>query len=120
LLSVALSLASRPVGVTHHRALWSPDFPPARSAPPGGGTRTRAGDHPVHSSPSSLMVAAAETIVSVFPGGRRRGEPSAPGGRMSHWPGVRESVRMVLLQGWSGLGPVALTAASDVCRLQDP
>ncbi len=27
LLSVALSLASRPVGVTHHPALWSPDFP---------------------------------------------------------------------------------------------
>jgi hypothetical protein len=30
LLSVALSLASRPVGVTHHCVLWSPDFPPAR------------------------------------------------------------------------------------------
>ena len=29
LLSVALSLTSRPVGVTHHRALRSPDFPPA-------------------------------------------------------------------------------------------
>ena len=28
LLSVALSLASRPVGVTHHRVLRSPDFPP--------------------------------------------------------------------------------------------
>ena len=27
LLSVALSLASRPVGVTHHRVLRSPDFP---------------------------------------------------------------------------------------------
>ena len=32
-LSVALSLASRPVGVTHHRVLWSPDFPlPVRFA----------------------------------------------------------------------------------------
>ena len=29
LLSVALSLASRPVGVTHHCVLRSPDFPPA-------------------------------------------------------------------------------------------
>ncbi len=29
LLSVALSLTLRPVGVTHHRAPWSPDFPPA-------------------------------------------------------------------------------------------
>ena len=28
LLSVALSLASRPVGVTDHSALRSPDFPP--------------------------------------------------------------------------------------------
>jgi hypothetical protein len=27
LLSVALSLTSRPVGVTHHCVLWSPDFP---------------------------------------------------------------------------------------------
>jgi hypothetical protein len=29
LLSVALSLVFRPVGVTHHHVLWSPDFPPA-------------------------------------------------------------------------------------------
>ena len=28
LLSVALSLSSRTVGVTHHSVLWSPDFPP--------------------------------------------------------------------------------------------
>ena len=32
LLSVALSLASRPVGVTHHHVLRSPDFPPADAA----------------------------------------------------------------------------------------
>jgi len=31
LLSVALSLALRPVGVTHHRVLRSPDFPPGQS-----------------------------------------------------------------------------------------
>jgi len=29
LFSAALSLAFRPVGVTHHHTLWSPDFPPA-------------------------------------------------------------------------------------------
>jgi len=29
LFSVALSLTSRPVGITHHHVLWSPDFPPA-------------------------------------------------------------------------------------------
>jgi len=31
LFSVALSLALRPVGVTHHPALWSPDFPRGRT-----------------------------------------------------------------------------------------
>ncbi len=30
LLSAALSVGSRPPGVTWHSALWSPDFPPAR------------------------------------------------------------------------------------------
>src|SRR4029078_5757405 len=30
LLSVALSLTSRPVDVIHHPVLWCPDFPPAR------------------------------------------------------------------------------------------
>ena len=36
LLSVALSLTSRPVDVIDHPALWSPDFPPAvfRGRPP--------------------------------------------------------------------------------------
>jgi len=46
LLSVALSLTLRPVGVTHHRALRSPDFPPADGCP-------SAGDHPVRFSRSS-------------------------------------------------------------------
>src|SRR5271169_348098 len=31
-LSVALSVGSRPPGVTWHRALWSPDFPPCARA----------------------------------------------------------------------------------------
>src|SRR5476651_1514133 len=31
-LSVALSVGSRPPGVTWHRALWSPDFPPCAYA----------------------------------------------------------------------------------------
>src|SRR5271170_5535506 len=31
-LSVALSVGSRPPGVTWHRALWSPDFPPCACA----------------------------------------------------------------------------------------
>ena len=66
LFSVALSLASRPVGVTHHRTLRSPDFPPARAAPPPGGSeRPRAGDHPVRSSSSKASYACIE----------RRGDP---------------------------------------------
>jgi hypothetical protein len=45
LLSVALSLTSRPVGVTHHRALRSPDFPPADRC-----NAPAASDRPVRSS----------------------------------------------------------------------
>ena len=40
LFSVALSLSSRTVGVTHHLALGSPDFPPAAHAA-GGRPETR-------------------------------------------------------------------------------
>ena len=40
LLSVALSLALRPVGVTHHRVLWSPDFPPAELPRPAAARST--------------------------------------------------------------------------------
>ncbi len=43
LLSVALSLTLRPVGVTDHPVLWSPDFPPVRTR--------RTGDHPVPFKP---------------------------------------------------------------------
>ncbi len=57
LFSVALSLASRPVGVTHHRTLRSPDFPPASVSK---GCRNDslwplASDHPVRSSPVSSL-----------------------------------------------------------------
>ena len=41
LLSVALSRGLPRVGVTHHAALWSPDFP---RRPPGGGRRDRPTD----------------------------------------------------------------------------
>jgi len=44
-LSVALSLASRPVGITHHRVLWSPDFPLAASF------LIAASGHPANFSP---------------------------------------------------------------------
>ena len=38
LLSVALSLSLRTVGVTHHPVLWSPDFPPRTAASPASQT----------------------------------------------------------------------------------
>jgi hypothetical protein len=41
LLSAALSLISRPVGVTDHPVLWSPDFPPATAKPPATVRPTR-------------------------------------------------------------------------------
>jgi len=40
LLSVALSLALRPVAVSDHRALWSSDFPPGPEGPSGRITRS--------------------------------------------------------------------------------
>src|SRR3990172_4349090 len=45
IFSVALSLGLPPVGVTHHPALWSPDFPP-RSCD--------RSDHPAHSSQEQI------------------------------------------------------------------
>ena len=41
------SLTSRPVGVTHHRVLWSPDFPPAAGGSPRTSAARATGDHPV-------------------------------------------------------------------------
>ena len=46
LLSVALSLALRPVAVSDHRALWSSDFPPGPEGP--GGRITRSPDSGNH------------------------------------------------------------------------
>src|ERR1035441_573663 len=47
-LSVALSVGSRPPGVTWHRALWSPDFPPCARAH----SDCLAGSGAHHSTPS--------------------------------------------------------------------
>ncbi len=43
LFSVALSLALRPVGATHHPVLWSPDFPLSESKPWRAGAPSSAG-----------------------------------------------------------------------------
>jgi len=48
MLSVALSRTLRSVGVTHHGALRSPDFPPAAAASnPGGSRQPATGDRPI-------------------------------------------------------------------------
>ena len=60
---MALSLALRPVGVTHHRALRSPDFPPAASRVPAlPRRRPAAGDHPVRSSRFAAILSAIVTV----------------------------------------------------------
>jgi len=51
LLSAALARTLRPVGVTHHPVLWSPDFPPV--APKGA-----TGDRPVRFARVIVAVSA--------------------------------------------------------------
>ena len=70
LLSVALSLTLRPVGVTHHRVLWSPDFPPATSAP-GPKARQKAADRR-SSSPLQSLVFRDDPEKRVYPANPRR------------------------------------------------
>ena len=73
LLSVALSLASRPVGVTHHRTLWSPDFPPAQ---------IWAGGRPARSDPSRPNETLPRRVRQVHgPVRSRRGDAYAPSNR---------------------------------------
>src|SRR5262249_5836241 len=58
LLSVALSLVSRPVDVVHHPALWSPDFPPSRDS-----RRATATTFPARQAVAALFVWARATGV---------------------------------------------------------
>ena len=53
IFSVALSVGSRPPGVTWHPALWSPDFPPPR---PPRKTEPHDSDHPADLLASSVLV----------------------------------------------------------------
>ncbi len=63
LLSVALSLASRPVGVTHHRALRRPDFPPANAQGRHANLHVQlAGGHPVHAKPFGIILFSVQFI----------------------------------------------------------
>ena len=58
LLSVALSVGSRPPGVTWHSALWSPDFPPPRTLSASGRYASsdclaNSGAHTTHLAPKA-------------------------------------------------------------------
>ena len=67
MLSVALSLTLRPVGVTHHHVLRSPDFPLAETCcwADMAARRVSTSDHPVYSKPNHRIKAE---------GGRGKGE----------------------------------------------
>src|SRR5690606_14562612 len=61
LLSVALSVGSRPPGVTWRSALWSPDFPPslARERLPG---QLRAAPYKVFPATASCIIPVAGPV----------------------------------------------------------
>jgi len=59
LFSVALSRGSPRVGVTHHLALWSPDFPRY----PNAEAHTYR-DHPIDSSTNSLGVGPQRNLMN--------------------------------------------------------
>src|SRR5262245_13040529 len=99
LLSVALSVGSRPLGITQHPALWSSDFPQAGTNP----ARDHLGDS-VSISPSSVMFtrASARAFSSRLTA-RKRTEPNPS--------------TAFLAFRWSGIRPGCLTRYSPViCR----
>jgi hypothetical protein len=83
LLSVALSLASRPVGVTHHRVLRSPDFPPARFKAPAAVWSTASWSYCSRRRPCRSASKSRVEIAERFNGGYRRSRPVnvSPSGR---------------------------------------
>ena len=62
LLSVALSRALRPVGVTHHHVLRSPDFPPALDLKWAHSSRSKASGHPVRFEPFAFYDMDAPSV----------------------------------------------------------
>ena len=65
IFSVALSVGSRPPGVTWHPALWSPDFPPRAS--PKAGARRLPGRLPVTFSPTQVQIDRYARPCGVYP-----------------------------------------------------
>ena len=72
LLSVALSVGSRPPGVTWHLALWSPDFPPRRE------TQRLPGRLPPAVYAASCS-AIRRLVVAARPSARAHTVPCGPG-----------------------------------------
>ncbi len=62
LFSVALSLGSHPVGVTHHHALWSPDFPRSPRRNPAVTRPARTGILPRYSSATRRRLQPRQTM----------------------------------------------------------
>jgi hypothetical protein len=58
MLSVALSRSLRTVGVTHHRVLWSPDFPPSALA--SGSCRTPQAENDRPADLRTFLIVAAQ------------------------------------------------------------
>ena len=56
----------RAVGVTHHRALWSPDFPPWLDLAPMSHECQRPGGHPVHHETSSIIACISLFSTRIF------------------------------------------------------
>src|SRR5699024_7412998 len=85
LLSVALSRGSLRVGVTHHRAGWSPDFPRPRGRSPEDAAARPTGPGPSYVDRSLLLAAAhlsgrdVRKLSSALPGPAAR---TAQNGRM--------------------------------------
>ena len=84
IFSVALSVGSRPPGVTWHPALWSPDFPPRRHDPGHGHPRRLSGR-----LPQTKSVHQGRRLQGrIFRGGFAAKRPAAPPRRRGNDPGV--------------------------------
>ncbi len=97
LLSVALSLASRPVGVTHHLILRSPDFPPA--ACPKARDRRPPGplSIPVNVRREAAACKRRNILAAKRWGPRRAGRPGLEA--LRRCPGARRSIQILRLAG---------------------
>ena len=119
LLSVALSLASRPVGVTHHRVLRSPDFPLAGAVnKPVWRLYGGAGQRPP--GPLRCLDQKISATDAVGKGAHREGpvgQGGPPGTRATQPPGVhRNGVPLEATTPCTRLPPLRRPVWRDHCR----